>query len=133
MIKVLIVDDSALVRQMLSEILSADREIEVVGVAQDPHIAREKIKKSCPDVITLDLEMPRLDGLAATAKIRQLGGERAQIPIVALTANALSEDRERTLSAGLDDYLSKPIGVLQLNEVLARISARRPAPTGATS
>jgi two-component system chemotaxis response regulator CheB len=62
MIRVLIVDDSALVRKVLSEELSKFHDIEVVGTAVDPYVAREKIVKTKPDVITLDLEMPRMDG-----------------------------------------------------------------------
>ena len=62
-VKVLIVDDSALVRQILTEILDSDKGIEVVGTAQDPFIARDKIKKLKPDVITLDVEMPKMDGV----------------------------------------------------------------------
>ena len=58
--KVLIVDDSAVVRQMLSEILDSDPGIEVVGTAADPLLAREKIKRLAPDVITLDVEMPQI-------------------------------------------------------------------------
>ena len=62
-IKVLIVDDSALVRQMLSEILNSVPDIEVIGVAHDPIMARDKIKVLNPDVLTLDVEMPRMDGV----------------------------------------------------------------------
>ena len=63
-VRVLIVDDSALMRQLLSTLLSADPEIEVVGTAPDPHVARERIKALHPDVITLDVEMPLMDGVA---------------------------------------------------------------------
>ena len=72
-IKVLVVDDSALIRHLLTEILSSDPGIEVVGVASDPFIAREKIKRLSPDVITLDVEMPRMDGLQFLRNIMRLG------------------------------------------------------------
>ena len=62
-VKVLIVDDSAVVRQTMAEILSGDPEIEVMGTAGDPFVAAEKIAVEVPDVITLDIEMPRMDGL----------------------------------------------------------------------
>lgn len=62
-IRVLIVDDSASVRQMLTQILESDPGIEVVGVAGDPYIAVQRISENPPDVITLDVEMPRMDGL----------------------------------------------------------------------
>ena len=61
-IRVLVVDDSALVRQILVEILKSARDIEVVGTASDPFVARQKIKETNPDVLTLDVEMPRMDG-----------------------------------------------------------------------
>ncbi|MBT7151948.1 MAG: response regulator, partial [Deltaproteobacteria bacterium] len=62
-IKVLIVDDSAVVRQALERTLSSDREIEVIGLASDPYIAAKKMQQVRPDVITLDVEMPRMDGI----------------------------------------------------------------------
>ena len=62
-IRVLIIDDSAVVRRMAADALSADPEIEVVGTAVDPYAARDKITELKPDVITLDIEMPRMDGL----------------------------------------------------------------------
>ena len=68
-IKVLIVDDSALVRKMLQEMLSTDPAIQVVGTAFDPFDAREKIKQLHPDVLTLDVEMPKMDGLTFLKKI----------------------------------------------------------------
>jgi two-component system chemotaxis response regulator CheB len=71
MIKVLIVDDSAIVRKILTAELSRDPEIEVVGTAPDPYIARDKIVKLAPDVITLDIEMPRMDGITFLRKLMQ--------------------------------------------------------------
>ena len=67
--RVLIVDDSALVRQILTEILSKTGQLEVVGSAMDPCIAQEKILRLKPDVITLDVEMPRMDGLTFLEKL----------------------------------------------------------------
>ena len=68
-IKVLIVDDSAVIRQTLENILNSDKDIEVIGTAADPYIAAQKIEKEIPDVITLDVEMPRMDGLTFLKKI----------------------------------------------------------------
>ena len=68
-IRVLIVDDSASVRQVLKEILESDPQIQVMAVASDPYVAVERIKKEIPDVITLDIEMPRMDGLTFLDKI----------------------------------------------------------------
>jgi len=80
--KVLIVDDSAVVRQMLSEILASDPGIEVVGTAADPLLAREKIKRLHPDVITLDVEMPRMDGLAFLKNLMRLH----PVPVVMISS-----------------------------------------------
>ncbi|MBS3820349.1 MAG: response regulator, partial [Phycisphaerae bacterium] len=69
MIKVLIVDDSAIVRQVLSGELNKAKDIDVVGTAMDPYVARDKIVALKPDVITLDIEMPRMDGLTFLSKL----------------------------------------------------------------
>ncbi|HIJ33690.1 MAG TPA: response regulator, partial [Gammaproteobacteria bacterium] len=72
MIKVLIVDDSALIRKMLTSILESDPGISVVGTATDPYMAREKIKKLKPDMITLDVEMPKMDGVTFLRNLMRL-------------------------------------------------------------
>lgn len=71
-VRVLVIDDSALVRKLMAELLSADPRIEVVGTAADPFIAREKIKQLAPDVLTLDVEMPRMDGLTFLRNLMRL-------------------------------------------------------------
>lgn len=105
-IKVLIVDDSSLIRQLLSEILSTDNDIEVVGTAQDPFVAREKIKKLNPDVITLDVEMPRMDGITFLRNLMRLH------PIPVIMISSLTEKgADITLQAlefGAIDFVSKP-------------------------
>ncbi len=105
-IKVLIIDDSALIRQLLTSILSACAEIDVVGSAPDPLIAREKIKKLNPDVLTLDIEMPRMDGLTFLDKLMRL----RPMPVVmisSLTENG-AEATLRALSLGAVDFIAKP-------------------------
>jgi two-component system chemotaxis response regulator CheB len=105
-IRVLIVDDSALMRQVLKEILSSDPEIEVVGAAADPFAAREKILQLKPDVLTLDVEMPRMDGLAFLEKLM-----RAH-PMPVLMVSSLTEKdcdtTVRALELGAIDYVTKP-------------------------
>ena len=81
-IKVLIVDDSALVRQVLKEILQSDRNIDVIGTAADPYHAAKKISREVPDVITLDIEMPRMDGLTFLRKIMH----KHPIPVVIISS-----------------------------------------------
>jgi len=82
-IRVLIVDDSALMRKMLTVLLQRDPQIEVVGVAPDPFFARDKIKTLNPDVLTLDVEMPRMDGLTFLGTLmrgRPMPGRDGVIP-----------------------------------------------------
>ena len=105
-IKVLIIDDSALIRKLLSEILSADPQIEVVGKAVDPYDAREKIKKLNPDVITLDIEMPKMDGITFLKNVMRL----RPLPVV-MISTLTEKGAEITLNAlelGAVDYISKP-------------------------
>ncbi len=105
-IRVLIVDDSAVVRQTLSEVLSSDPDIEVIGTAPDPFVAAERIAEQIPDVITLDIEMPRMDGLTFLQKIM------SQHPIPVLICSSLAEEgAESTLKAleyGAVDIIIKP-------------------------
>lgn len=105
-IRVLIVDDSALVRNLLTEILSSDSEIEVVGTAPDPLIAREKIKLLKPDVLTLDVEMPRMDGLTFLENLMRLH----PMPVV-MVSSLTEQGAEVTLQAlelGAIDFVTKP-------------------------
>lgn len=105
-IKVLIVDDSALVRQMLTEILSADPGIEVLGAAKDPFDAREKIKQLNPDVITLDVEMPRMDGITFLNNLMRLH----PLPVV-MVSSLTERGADVTLQAlelGAFDFITKP-------------------------
>lgn len=105
-IRVLIVDDSALVRQLLREILNSDPDIEVVGYASDPYIARDKIKRLNPDVLTLDVEMPRMDGISFLRNIMRL----RPMPVV-MVSSLTREGADETLEAlalGAVDFVAKP-------------------------
>ena len=104
--RVLIVDDSALIRQMLTEILSGDPLIEVVGAAADPYVAREKIKALNPDVLTLDVEMPRMDGITFLGNLMRL----RPMPVV-MISSLTERGAEVTLQAlelGAVDFIPKP-------------------------
>jgi two-component system chemotaxis response regulator CheB len=105
-IKVLIVDDSALVRQTLCDILNSDPEIEVIGTAGDPILAAERMRTVIPDVITLDVEMPRMDGLTFLQKLM------SQHPIPVVMCSSLAESGSETalkaLEYGAVDIITKP-------------------------
>jgi two-component system chemotaxis response regulator CheB len=105
-VRALIVDDSALMRQLLSSCLSADPEIEVVGTAADPIEARDMIKALNPDVITLDVEMPRMDGVTFLRKIMSL----RPMPVVMISTltQAGAEVTLEALEIGAVDFIAKP-------------------------
>lgn len=105
-IRVLVVDDSALVRKLLTEMLSSDPEIEVIDTAQDPLVAREKIKQLNPDVLTLDVEMPRMDGVTFLRNLMRL----RPMPVV-MVSTLTEKGAEITLDAlryGAVDFITKP-------------------------
>jgi len=138
-IRVMIVDDSALMREVLKEILDQDEEIEVIGTASDPYQAREKIPILKPDVLTLDVEMPRMDGLEFLEKLMQAH----PMPVV-MVSSLTEKDCDTTVRAlelGAVDYVTKPrldlrLGTLEHAEELvskvkaaaqARVNRHRPA------
>src|SRR5580692_4624808 len=114
-IRVLIVDDSAVVRQTLKEVLSSDPEIEVIATAGDPFVAAERIAEQVPDVITLDIEMPRMDGLTFLKKLM------GQHPIPVVICSSLAEEGAqstfRALEYGAVEIITKPrLGTRQFIE-----------------
>ena len=104
--RVLIVDDSAVVRQMLTEILSRAPGVEVVGSAADPLLAREKIKRLNPDVITLDVEMPRMDGLAFLENLMRL--RPTPVVMISSLTERGADTTLQALALGAVDFISKP-------------------------
>ena len=105
-IKVLVIDDSALIRSLLSEIIRSDPELDLVGAAPDAFVAKEMVKRFAPDVITLDIEMPKVDGLTFLDRLMKAK------PTPVIMISTLTEDRaEATLKAlelGAVDYIAKP-------------------------
>ncbi|HSB67709.1 MAG TPA: chemotaxis response regulator protein-glutamate methylesterase [Candidatus Methylomirabilis sp.] len=123
-IRVLVVDDSALMRQALTVLLQRDRQIEVVGAAADPFIAREKIKALGPDVLTLDVEMPRMDGLTFLEKLMQ--AHPMPVVMVSSLTEAGCETTLRALEMGAVDFIAKPKVDLRehLEEIAQEVCAK---------
>ncbi len=121
-IRVLVVDDSAVVRRMISEALSADPAIEVVGTACDPYIARDKIIELKPDVLTLDIEMPRMDGLTFLKILRQ----HHPMPVVVISSltQAGSTAALTALEYGAVDVLAKPTSAWNLGGLREQLAHR---------
>jgi two-component system, chemotaxis family, protein-glutamate methylesterase/glutaminase len=142
--KVLIVDDSALIRSVMNEIIRKQPDMEVVGVAPDPIVARELIKQTNPDVLTLDVEMPRMDGLDFLEKLMRL----RPMPVVMVSSltERGSEITLRALELGAVDFVTKPklsiqSGMMEYAELItdkirmaakARVKPRTIAPAGGT-
>jgi two-component system, chemotaxis family, protein-glutamate methylesterase/glutaminase len=129
MIRVLIVDDSALVQKILTEQLSACRDITVVGTASDPYIARDKIAALRPDVLTLDIEMPRMDGLTFLAKLMKY------YPLPAVIVSSLTPENSETalkaLRLGAVEVISKPGSQFSVSEDPAKLIRAVRAAAGA--
>lgn len=118
-VRILIVDDSAIVRKILSEELGREPEIEVVGTAPDPYVARDKIVRLKPDVITLDLEMPRMDGLTFLRKLMKYH------PMPVVVVSSLTKENADTalhaLEIGAVDVMSKPGGPYSVGDVVVQL------------
>lgn len=106
-VRVLIVDDSAFMRQVLTKILTSDPQIEVIGTAPDPYFAREKIKALNPDVLTLDVEMPRMDGLTFLEKL--MAGHPMPVVMVSTLTQKGCDVTMRALELGAVDFFPKPV------------------------
>lgn len=125
--KVLIVDDSALMRQLLTKILSSAPELMVVGTAADPFVAREKILALKPDVLTLDIEMPRMDGLTFLEKLMR--GHPMPVVMISSLTDKGADTTLRALGLGAIDYVSKPKldvsnGTIEhAEEIIAKVKA----------
>ncbi len=121
-IKVMIVDDSAIVREILTQKLSRDSRLEIVGSAADPYIARDKLEKTEVDVILLDIEMPRMDGLTFLQRLMQ------QLPLPVIIVSSLAKDHNdaamKALELGAVDVVPKPGGPFSVEEVIPYLTER---------
>jgi len=133
-IRVLVIDDSAIVRKILSEAIASQPDMEVVGTAPDPYVARDKILALKPDVLTLDIEMPRMDGLTFLKKVM------LHHPVPTIVISSLSQSSTQAaldaMRYGAVDVLAKPAGPYSVGDlrislasrIRAAAASRRPAP-----
>jgi two-component system chemotaxis response regulator CheB len=121
-IKVLVIDDSAIVRKILSEAIAAEADMEVVGTAPDPIVALEKIQRLKPDVLTLDIEMPRMDGLTFLKQIMRT----QPMPVILISSLEQSsvDIGLEALRCGAVDVLAKPSGPYSVGDLRATVPAR---------
>jgi signal transduction histidine kinase/CheY-like chemotaxis protein len=117
-LRVLIVEDNLINQQVNRQLVA--RMGHAVTVVEDGYAALDALAAAPYDLVLMDVQMPGLDGIETTRRIRELGAQIRQPRIAALTANALSGDRERFLAAGMDDYLSKPVELPALRRALNR-------------
>jgi two-component system chemotaxis response regulator CheB len=121
-IRVLIVDDSAIVRKTLSEMVDSEPDLEVVGTAPDPFVARDKILSLRPDVITLDIEMPRMDGLTFLKKLMRFH----PLPVVVISSlgQASSKAAVEALQSGAVEVVAKPGGPYSVGELSRQLASK---------
>lgn len=125
-IRLVIVDDDALVRGGLATILGLEPDLEVVGQAAEGAEAVAVCRELAPDVVLMDVRMPEVDGIEATRRIRAELAKDRQPRVIALTANAMTEDRKTCEAAGMDDFLSKPVTAKELERALRGAKGRTP-------
>jgi two-component system chemotaxis response regulator CheB len=121
-IRVLIVDDSAIVRKILTETLSAEPDVEVVGTAPDPYVARDKILALRPDVLTLDIEMPHMDGLSFLRRLMHF--HPMPVIVISSTGQASCQSAVQALAYGAVEVLAKPGGPYSVGELRVGLPAK---------
>jgi two-component system, chemotaxis family, protein-glutamate methylesterase/glutaminase len=121
-IKVLVIDDSAIVRKIVSDAISAEEDMEVVGTAPDPYVARDKILALSPDVLTLDIEMPRMDGLTFLKKLMRFH----PMPVVVISSMAQNGCKAAfdALHLGAVEVLAKPGGPYSVGDLRVNLATR---------
>jgi CheY-like chemotaxis protein len=120
-IRVLVVDDSAVVRKIVADALAGDQEIEVIGTAADGRIALKMVEQLRPDLVTMDLEMPHLDGIETVRALRRRGD---RLPIIIFTSAGTQDVRSRfnALAAGAGEFVTKPSTMLGADSPLAQVA-----------
>ena len=130
-LRVVVVEDNPINRLIVNRLLS--KRGHYVSEAGSASSGLELIELEHPDVVLMDLQLPGMSGLEALARLRASGGAAARVPVIALTAHALTGDRERCLEAGMDGYVSKPFSAKTLLDEIARVLADRLVPISAAA
>jgi CheY-like chemotaxis protein len=123
--RLLVAEDNRVNQSLMRAVL--EREGFAVDIASTGAEAVEMARRQRYDAILMDVQMPAMNGVEATARIREIGGDRARVPVVALTANAMPGAREHYLSMGMDDYIAKPINRTEVMAILRRLVVAAPA------
>lgn len=116
MIRVLVIDDSLFIRTVVQDMLSDDPGIQIIGVASDGLEALDKIRELKPDLITLDIEMPRLDGLSMLERKNEIANFPKTLVLSSLTSEG-AEMTKRAITLGADDFMLKPRGIKNIREI----------------
>ena len=124
-ISAIIADDEPLARERVRSLLLDEADVEIVAECPDGAQTLKEVQKRQPDLLFLDVQMPRLDGIEATRRIRDLGNGTSLAPIIALTADAEGMQRERCLAAGMTEVLAKPIMPPLLIATVTRLLQKR--------
>src|ERR1700722_18009188 len=121
-IRVLVIDDSAIVRKILTTTIAAESDMEVVGTAPDAYIARDKILALHPDVVTLDLEMPRMNGLTFLKKLMQFH----PLPVIVISSLGMASCQEtmEALRCGAVEVMAKPAGPYSVGDLRLDLGAK---------
>jgi CheY-like chemotaxis protein len=119
-LRILVAEDNAVNRRLATHLLT--RRGHTVLTAENGIEALRMLEKEQVDVVLMDVQMPEMDGLTAASAIRKKEAGGRRLPIVALTAHAMSGDRELCIAAGMDGYITKPIQVAELERVLAEVT-----------
>ncbi len=128
--RILLAEDNPANQMVIKNILeSSNLQVDIVANGQE---AIEAVRHLPYDIVLMDISMPEMDGITATREIRQLPGEISKLPIIALTAHALSGDKERFLAAGMNDYLSKPIDRAAMLHCIGNTIDQKPQPDSAS-